>query len=1146
MNYQLALLRSLDILGPYPGLRPYRRNESLIFFGRERLVDQMKDKLRAARFLGVVGSSGCGKSSLVKAGLFPALDSGFLVARDLPWSRYPNWAASRWFTVDMQPRHDPYRGLSDGLLKSGLLGECWPATDPINVAALEVWLREGPRQLLRLWEQAQNGAGPQANLLILVDQFEELFRFRDPQQTSQSQAFVSLLLDLAAQPEWPVYVAITMRSDFLGDCSQFPGLPEALNNGQFLVPRLTTKEIQSTIEGPARLFGVEVESRLVTRILNDFGSDSDQLPLLQHALKRTWDLASPSSDVAETRRLPGAAAKPLNMLHLSDYDCPQVRGVAEALDLHAEALFEKLAGDDEQRGDKRLARLLFQCLTIRDANNRDVRRPTPIRVIAAVAEVEPAEIIRIADIFRHPDCSFLTPDPSRSPALKADDWLDVGHESLLRQWKRLRRWIGDESEIAIDLDRLVQDAASWHAGERGLLHEPELSVLERLRAKIPSTAWATRCVTAEEFSLADTYLKQSRDAENKRVQEEAAAQQLKLTLERQRAAEAEAKAVAVRQSELKNYAIFAATLAVVAMAVATWKAVSANAERVRAEVAKKKAHSNARLAENNLAKSYIALGRAAFEKKDIDAAVLRWTTSLYIGAHATQNDSSRNLIGAWSPRERRLIHESVITATACSPDGQTVLTASFDGTVRLWDNRTGTRRGEQKMDSDVVTAAAFSQDSQTVVMGSEKGMVRLWNTKTDFKREFHGPGKVIMVKFRRDVWEVFAKFVDLTELSWDMQSGNRIKDNPDESNDRPIASSSNDSSCFNVFGSTMIKLREVQTNIPSRYLTDFGPMLVMASSRDGRRILTGTEEKPGEARLWDVAAGQCKTLQDCGEVTAAAFSWDGRMVLTWSSNNTTRLWDAQNGKRLGKLPLTHSDTVRAVAFSPDGRMVLTGSSDKTARLWDTKTGDLRGEPLIHSDTVRAVAFSPDGRMVLTGSSDKTARLWDATTGDPRGEPLIHSDTVRAVAFSPDGQTLLTGSGGFGSNSGEAQLWDAGSGTPRGEPMKLSQRVIAAAFSPDGQTVRTWIRDGTEWIWPVPPPAIDDREHPERLQLSVEVRTGKRLDDGGGVRLLTFDEWNTRRLKLETLGGPCDQPTWEQYNAWKSKQTPPRRSPASRP
>jgi WD40 repeat protein len=176
-----------------------------------------------------------------------------------------------------------------------------------------------------------------------------------------------------------------------------------------------------------------------------------------------------------------------------------------------------------------------------------------------------------------------------------------------------------------------------------------------------------------------------------------------------------------------------------------------------------------------------------------------------------------------------------------------------------------------------------------------------------------------------------------------------------------------------------------------------------------------------------------------------------------------------------------------------------------------------------------VAFSPDGQTVLTGSYDKTARLWDARTGAPRGEPLKHEGWVVAVALSPDGQTVLTGS-----HDQTARLWDARTGAPRSEPLKHDHPVVAVEFSPDGQTVFTASSDKTARSWDMAVPVIVDSQYPIRLRLSIETRTGKRLTNTGVVQQLTFDEWNTRRLCLEQMGGPCDRPTWEKYNEWKQK------------
>ena len=341
-----------------------------------------------------------------------------------------------------------------GLLDSELLASTWDIHDPGSVPALSARLEAGPRHLLRLWQQAEGS--PSGNLLILADQFEELFRFRDGDNFGLAQSFVSSLLELSRQEEWPIYVVITMRSDFLGECSQFLELPETLNKGQFLVPRLTSAELCESIIGPARLFGVELDPLLVTRMLNDIGNDSDQLPLLQHALKRTWDLSGQGYTSGEAGLFEGPFGKLVDnvaqgergLLTLADYDRREIGGVTQALRRHADELFEKLHGADENDGDKRLARILFQSLTLRD-NGRDVRRPAKLGAVAQIAGVDETDVARIVEVFREPACCFLMP-PVGTP-LTSEVMLDISHESLLRQWNRLQKWIAQGVRVRDEL-----------------------------------------------------------------------------------------------------------------------------------------------------------------------------------------------------------------------------------------------------------------------------------------------------------------------------------------------------------------------------------------------------------------------------------------------------------------------------------------------------------------------------------------------------------------------------------------------------------------------------------------------------------------------------------------------------------------------
>ena len=270
------MLAPPTIKNPYPGLRPFEADESDRFFGREAQTDELLRRLGRSRFVAVVGTSGSGKSSLVLAGLLPALRAGFLVA-----------SGSQWRIASMRPGGAPIESLA-----SELHGALYPDAGDDRFAGemLEITLR---RSSLGLVEAARQAClEPHENLLVVVDQFEELFRFRQAWAQSATQnpaaSLLHLLLEAVRQSEIPIYVMITMRSDFLGDCAQFRDLSEAINDGLYLIPRMTRDQLRLAITAPAAMYGTAMTPRLVQELLNDVNDDPDQLPVLQHALMRTW------------------------------------------------------------------------------------------------------------------------------------------------------------------------------------------------------------------------------------------------------------------------------------------------------------------------------------------------------------------------------------------------------------------------------------------------------------------------------------------------------------------------------------------------------------------------------------------------------------------------------------------------------------------------------------------------------------------------------------------------------------------------------------------------------------------------------------------------------------------------------------------
>jgi tetratricopeptide (TPR) repeat protein len=391
----------------------------------------------------------------------PALEGGFMAG-----------AGSTWRVALMRPGDAPIRNLARALDAPEVLGVEGELAST-NSVLIEATLRRSGVGLVQAVRQARVPQGE--NVLVLIDQFEELFRYRRSRQIQDSRdeaiAFVRLLLDAASQQEVPVYVVITMRSDFIGDCMDYRGLPEAVNAGLYLVGRMTRDGMRAAITGPVAVAGGSVSPRLVNRILNDVGDDHDQLPIVQHALMRMWEF--------------WAAARDGDPLDIDDYEA--VGTTRHALSLHAEEAYL----DGEAANKAHVVERVFKALTDTFADPRGIRRPTTIADLAAIADAPEPAIIEVVEAFRREGRSFLTPPPS--VPLTSSTLVDVSHESLMRCWDRLISWAEQEREAAAFYERLSQ-AATWHAdGEAGLWRNPELELARVWKNETrPTAAWAAR------------------------------------------------------------------------------------------------------------------------------------------------------------------------------------------------------------------------------------------------------------------------------------------------------------------------------------------------------------------------------------------------------------------------------------------------------------------------------------------------------------------------------------------------------------------------------------------------------------------------------------------------------------------------------
>jgi formylglycine-generating enzyme required for sulfatase activity len=456
---------------PYPGLRPFERDDAHLFFGREKQVAELVELLERHRFIAVVGVSGSGKSSLVKAGLLPALHLGAM-GDDFP----------EWRVAVMTPAADPIGELCRKLNGEQALGpapDCRDLLESTSRGLIERALRAG----------LEDGA----HLLIVVDQFEEIFRYRKERAEGADRAarFVRMLLEATEeQAQWArIFVLLTMRSDYLGECAEFNGLPEALNRCQYLVPRMTRDERRAAIEKPARAAGIGIEAGLVDQLLNfvtrpadgasglpqtEAGDEAGQLPVLQHVLRRTF---------AEFRKEPGDG-KEVKLVH---YD--RTGKLEDALNRHADSLLDSPADPDGGWTAR-----VFRCLTTVDGGPR-VRRPTPLgllyKVVGATDDTKKDLVGKVLKAYTDTDCSMLS---LKGPNQAGEMIADISHESLISRWTSLGRWVDAEAE-AVRVYRAAADDVSHFAGAgaqwRGTKLDTALAYLDPDRG-VWNKAWASR------------------------------------------------------------------------------------------------------------------------------------------------------------------------------------------------------------------------------------------------------------------------------------------------------------------------------------------------------------------------------------------------------------------------------------------------------------------------------------------------------------------------------------------------------------------------------------------------------------------------------------------------------------------------------
>ncbi len=1014
---------------PYKGLRAFGEGDAQDFFGREALTQQLLIRLgeggELARFLAVVGPSGSGKSSVVKAGLIPALRRGALPGSE------------NWFIIEMTPGAHPLEELEAALLRV--------AVNP--PASLIEQFKSDSRGLIRAVRRSLPD-DPTIELVLVIDQFEEVFTLL--QDEKERLRFLGLLVSAILDENSRIRIVLTLRADFIDRPLGYVDFGELLHQRMEIVLPLTPDELESAIVSPAGRVGLRFETGLVPAIVHDLGDQPGTLPLLQYALTELYE-----------KRDGDALTK-------SAYQ--EIGGVIGALGRRAEDVFTKL-----DSGSQAIAKQLFLRLVTLGEGVEDTRRRT---LIAELEKLQfdditvkwdfPGSLQKVMDAFGRARMLSFDRDPeTRGPTV------EVAHEAILREWKRLREWLNESRALVRMQRQLAQAASEWLEADRDtsfLLTGAKLAQYE---------GWTTNsevALTQQELN----YLNASINERDKREKEEAERQRRELETakklaetEKARAEEQSAHARRLRQRAWVLTGVLGVALILAFLATSFARSANTNldvaqsantqmvSERNRADderdaavaaQATSQAETYARataeaLAENQASLAFAReLSAAAVSNLQMDPerSALLALQALRIADILEARNALRQSIPSLHLLKSIPAHNQA-PGVDYSPDGKLIASIEyFGGEVKIWDAENYQLLHTFPGEPDALAAdIVFNPDGKLLATSIIKYVDVI---ESDGKSVRYPTTKIVF-------WDVVNEQIvySLDGKAHQTLTANisgHIAFSPDG---RRLATA-NFTGLPRVFD--VASQEELLTLVGHEIIAEG-----LAYSPDGK--LLATSDQNGNIVIWSAYTGQVLlNLEHPGPIHSLAFNPNSARLASVSENGTIKVWNAVTGTELLRLQGGLSG-LYDVAFTPNGKSLVTCGKDGSVRVRDVEFGQEYLNLTSSTSTVISLAVSPDGTRIVSSAYDGTVKIWDAR---PNGEVftfLDHSDAVWDLDYSPDGALLA--SSGF---DGKINIWDVNTNTLK-QTLTLNTDVFTSiAFSPDGRYLASGGFSGNTYLWNV--------------------------------------------------------------------------------
>ncbi len=971
---------ALNNKNPFPGLRPFSPEESHLFFGREGQSEIILEYLAKNRFAAVTGASGSGKSSIIYCGLIPMLYGGFIAE-----------AGSKWRIITTRPGNSPVENLSANLSVCENTQK-YSEDGHIKKQILYTVLRRSSFGLVDAIKQMKIPRGE--NILIIIDQFEELFRYKESRKDSttlnETEAFIKLLINAVNQREFPIYVVLTMRSDFIGECSQFQEFTGLINESNFLIPQMSREDFREAVVGPISVGGATIDAPLLQHILNTIEDKTDQLPVLQHAMMRTWDYWTQYNE-------------PSTPIKLRDYEA--AGKMENALSRHANEAFEELTDEG-----KEICRSLFRCLTEQGPDKKGIRHPASIRYISEIVQVGEQKVTEVIEKFRARGRSFLTPGENLS--LDGDTVIDISHESLMRIWDKLKVWVEEESSSVQMYLRLAEASSLYQLGKTGLWRPPDLHLaLNWAKTQRPTLAWAKRYNPA--FEKVMVFLNAS---EKKFIQEE----QNKVRLQRR----------AINRT--RRFAVIMGLVAifVVGMLFIVYNSLVDN-KRLNDDLAYKNRDLE-RITEENVKLRELAEQRA--DKETVERVFAQIAAD---SARIQRLQAEKEALQAYETVSEVTLHSQELEKTTEIAEYEkqiAIKTAQEERVERTEAEKAKEQEYRRRM---LTTAQSMASKSLTTSDNNLKALLAYQSFK--FNKDYAGPannpdiyaslydalttlngkgynslkghdGAVNAIVFVPNSEIFYSSGGDGKIVRWDLNSGSKTGRILIDNNfiNRSLAISNNGRwlACgTTTSGIQLFNLNQPNTQ-PDMLEGHGGWVESLAFTTDNNGLYSASTDKT--IIFWDLISGTNKEFYKyTDKISSISISSQGNMLAGGSADGKIFLWNLTSGKS-SVIYNSPGSFITVVKFDNSGTKIAVGDKKGKLSIINLRTNKVSNINA-HAARIPDVQFSPDNSLLATASYDGTIKIWNVNNPGLRPvEIRAHEAWALTLAFSKDGKYLISG------------------------------------------------------------------------------------------------------------------------------------------